>query len=396
MDNETITKLAEAVKEAGGRAMFVGGFVRDSLMGIPSKDEDIEVYNLEQEKLEEILSRFGAVNEVGKSFAVYKIGQDIDVSLPRREKKIGTGHKAFKVVVDPFMSFEDALERRDFTINATLADVLTGEIVDPFRGREAIKNRTLRMVSPKTFQEDSLRVLRLAQFASRFGFGIEAETRVFAQKTDLSDLPKERIWMELEKLLLKSPKPSVGILELQNLHITEKLFPSLKHYARLLEAIDAVCINLGGFAREEKLAVVLSVLCFFSEELSVLDEMGMMETKVRDLVVGIKDVTMVALMGGVNTYRLHKLSAIAPLNLCVEVLFALGAVEEAQEIETTGRQLGIMEKPVEPILKGRHLIELGVQPSPEFGKILDLVYDLQLRGEVTSLDHAKDLALCTA
>jgi tRNA nucleotidyltransferase (CCA-adding enzyme) len=165
-----VTTLAEAIRDAGGRAMLNGGCVRDALMGSDPKDWDIEVYGVEPQGLREILDSFGSVNVVGEAFTVYKIGSDLDVSLPRRERKTGAGHRGFAIEGDPHMSFEDACRRRDFTINAILEDALTGEIVDPFYGRDDIDRGILRMVSSETFAEDSLRVLRAAQFTARFEF----------------------------------------------------------------------------------------------------------------------------------------------------------------------------------------------------------------------------------
>ena len=222
-----IIKLAETVKQSGGRAMLVGGCVRDELMNIAPKDWDLEIYGIEPMKLREILDSFGKVDAVGEAFTIYKIGQDLDVALPRRERKIGRGHKGFVVEGDPQMSFEEAAKRRDFTINAILKDVLTGEIIDNYGGRKDIENKILRVVSRETFAEDSLRVLRAAQFAARFDFTIEAETVEICKQIDLTDLPKERIWNELEKLLLKSEKPSIGLQYFYELNIANQLFPEL-------------------------------------------------------------------------------------------------------------------------------------------------------------------------
>ncbi len=223
-----IIKLAETIKSNGGRAMLVGGCVRDELLNIEPKDFDVEIYGIEPQKLKEILDGFGKVDAVGEAFTVYKIGNDLDVSLPRRERKVSRGHKGFIVEGDKNMSFAEAAQRRDFTINAILKDVLTGEIIDIYGGREDIENKILRVVSRETFAEDSLRVLRAAQFAARFEFEIDAETVEICRQIDLTDLPKERIWCELEKLLLKSQKPSIGLRWLYELNVVEQLFPEMK------------------------------------------------------------------------------------------------------------------------------------------------------------------------
>src|SRR5437667_6392521 len=146
--SQEILKLAEAVRAEGGRALLVGGCVRDELMGKQPKDWDVEVYGIEPERLRALLDRFGDVNVVGEAFTVYKIGADLDVSLPRRERKTGRGHRAFFIEGDPSMSLEEAATRRDFTINAILQDPLTGEIIDPFHGRKDIQDRILCAVSP--------------------------------------------------------------------------------------------------------------------------------------------------------------------------------------------------------------------------------------------------------
>ncbi|HEU5131124.1 MAG TPA: hypothetical protein VFT26_03435, partial [Pyrinomonadaceae bacterium] len=220
--------LAQAIHEAGGRALLVGGCVRDALMGVQPKDWDLEVYNLDPARLREILDQFGPVNIVGEAFTVYKLGHHLDVSIPRRERKAGRGHKAFVIEGDPAMSIAEATRRRDFTINAILQDPLSGELIDPFDGQRDIDRHILRAVSKDTFAEDSLRVLRAAQFASRFEFDIDPETVELCRSIDLSDLPAERIWGEMEKLLLRSSRPSVGLDWLRRLGAIEKLFPEIQ------------------------------------------------------------------------------------------------------------------------------------------------------------------------
>src|SRR4051812_48432141 len=164
--------IAAAVREAGGRALVVGGFVRDQLMATaepepPAKaNVDLEVFGLSADRLRPLLESFGRVEAVGESFQVYKLG-DVDVSLPRRDSKAGRGHRGFVVTGDPDMSIEEAARRRDFTVNAMSWDPLTDQYFDPFSGRTDLERRVLRMVDARTFAEDSLRVLRAVQFAAR-------------------------------------------------------------------------------------------------------------------------------------------------------------------------------------------------------------------------------------
>ena len=223
-----ILELSQAVHDQGGRALLVGGCVRDALMGKEPKDWDLEIYGIEPPRLRELLDRFGSVNVAGEAFTVYKLGADLDISLPRRERKTGRGHRAFFVEGDPAMTIEEGARRRDFTINAILQDPLTGEIIDPFHGRDDLKSGLLRAVSPETFAEDSLRVLRAAQFAARFEFEIETGTVELCRLIDLSDLPAERIWGEMEKLLLRAQRPSIGLEWLRKLNVIDQLFPEIK------------------------------------------------------------------------------------------------------------------------------------------------------------------------
>src|SRR6184192_2717015 len=117
-----ILDLAQAVRDERGRALLVGGCVRDELMGRQPKDWDLEVYEVEPARLREILDRFGMVNVVGEAFTVYKLGPHLDISIPRRERKTGRGHRAFFIEGDSSMSIEEATSRRDFTVNAILQD----------------------------------------------------------------------------------------------------------------------------------------------------------------------------------------------------------------------------------------------------------------------------------
>src|SRR5688572_31175136 len=151
---ETATAIARSVREAGGRALVVGGWVRDRLLGRPSKDIDIEVFGIGAAELRALLEGFGHVNTVGESFTVYKV-RDLDVSIPRRESKVGRGHRGFEVTGDPHLSVEEAARRRDFTINAISWDPLSGEYLDPHGARADLERRVLRAVDPRTFGEDS-------------------------------------------------------------------------------------------------------------------------------------------------------------------------------------------------------------------------------------------------
>ena len=175
--SEIVKKITEYVNEAGGKVFYVGGCVRDRLLGIENKDVDIEVHGISPEDLYSILEKVGEPLVYGKSFGVFALrGEDIDIAMPRRERAIGKGHRDFVVDVDPFIGTREAARRRDFTINALMENAMTGEIVDHLGGQEDLKAGIIRHIDPATFVEDPLRVLRGAQFAARFGFGIAPDT----------------------------------------------------------------------------------------------------------------------------------------------------------------------------------------------------------------------------
>lgn len=229
--------LAEKISEKGGRAYYVGGFVRDRLQGMENKDLDIEVHGITPDVLEEILASIGGYIPAGKSFGVYKLAHhSIDVAMPRKETLTGKGHRDFKIDVDPFIGTKKAAVRRDFTVNALMQDVLTEEIIDHFGGREDLKNGILRHINDTAFGEDPLRVFRGAQFAARFNFTVACETMKLCKKIDLSTLSSERVFDELKKALLKSDKPSLFFENLRKMnHLsywfseTEKLIGIPQH-----------------------------------------------------------------------------------------------------------------------------------------------------------------------
>jgi tRNA nucleotidyltransferase (CCA-adding enzyme) len=447
---EQVIALAQAINDAGGRALLVGGCVRDALMGKEPKDWDVEVYNLAPERVREVLDQLGPVNAVGESFTVYKLGRHLDVSIPRRERKSGRGHKAFIIEGDPAMSVDEATRRRDFTINAILQDPLTGELIDPFDGRRDIEQRVLRAVSAETFAEDSLRVLRAAQFASRFAFEIDRETVELCRAIDLSDLPSERIWGELEKLLLQSSQPSIGLEWLHKLGVLEKLFPEIQSligvpqdpewhpegdvFVHTKLVIDRARELIDDLSYARQVTVMLAALAhdfgkppttqFLEgrwrsrghEEAGVLPTDSFLDRlnvhtidgyDVRSQVIALvrehlKPGEFYKKREEVGEGAFRRLARRCEPSLLYRVAKAdsLGRNadwvpreqwygSEAQEwfIERT-RELEVEQRPPDPILLGRHLLELGVEPGPAMGEITRAVYEMQLDGRVRDLDDA--------
>jgi len=447
-----IVNLSLRVAAEGGRAMFVGGCVRDELMGRVPKDWDLEVYGIESETLRGILDACGDVKVVGEAFAVYKLGEHLDVSIPRRERKVGKGHRGFIAEGDPSMSFEEACSRRDFRVNAILKDPLTNEIVDPFNGSGDIEKKILRMVSRDTFAEDSLRVLRAAQFAARFEFDIEPETVELCKTIDVTDLPKERVWGEIEKLLLIARTPSTGLKWLYDLGVVDQLFPELKSLVGVPQEpewhpegdVDVHTLLVADEARkliddlpyERKVAVMLGAVCHdfgkppttefvdgrtrsrghdeagIEPTISFLDRLGIFTLKGFDVREQVIQLVRYHLKPGeyykskepVGDGAFRRLARKVEPDLLYRVAKAdsLGRNPEwlpkekwfdsaAQEwFIKRVRELEVEHKAPEPILMGRHLIELGLEPSPKFTEILDAVYELQLDGKISRVDEAKE------
>lgn len=451
---EKVIELCKAVRTAGGRALLVGGCVRDMIRNEESKDWDLEVYQLDPQKLRELLDQFGTVNVVGEAFTVYKIGKDLDVSLPRRERKSGRGHKAFVIEGDPMMSVADATRRRDFTINAILYDPLNGEYLDPFDGKVAINNRILRAVSKNTFVEDSLRVLRAAQFASRFNYTIDDETVALCQSIELDDLPAERIWGEIEKLLLQSKQPSVGLEWLRKLGVLEKLFPEIHAligvpqdpvwhpegdvFVHTQLVIDRARELIDDLPYAKRVTVMLSALAhdfgkpatteFLDEHwrsrgheeggveptTAFLDRLNIHTLEgydVRSQVIALvrehlKPGEFYKKRDEVGDGAFRRLARRCEPDLLYRVAKAdsLGRNAswvprekwydaEAQEwfIERA-RELDVTNTPPAPILLGRHLLDLGMKPGPQMGEVAKAVYEMQLDGRVTSLEEAVEAA----
>ena len=443
---DTARAIAAAIADAGGRALVVGGWVRDRLLGQDSKDVDFEAYGLEPTVLREVLARIGRVNTVGESFTVYKVA-DVDVSLPRRESKSGRGHKAFAVVGDPFMLPAEAARRRDFTVNAIAWDPLTGEYLDPFDGRADLAARRLRMVDARTFGDDSLRVLRGLQLAARFDLEMDDTTKHVCRRLPLDDLPAERIWGEVEKLLLRAPRPSAGWKLARELGVVEQLFPEVQAlidcpqepewhpegdvWVHTLMVLDQARTRIDDLPHPKQVTVMLGALCHdlgkpattaFSDgrirsmeheqagvapATTLLDRLNIHSLDgfdVRAQVLGIvahhlKPLSFFKSATPVSDGAFRRLAQKADLELLARVAES-DCLGRAGSFDCSGigwfvaraRALGVEHAPPAPLLLGRHLLALGLPPGPRIGAVLRQVYEQQLDGRVQSVDEGIALA----
>lgn len=259
-DRKLAVSLAEAVKEKGGRAFYVGGCVRDKILGTENKDIDIEVHGIEVWELENILDSLGERLQFGKSFGVYNLkGSSVDIAMPRKEKLTGSKHTDFKIDINPFLGTEKAAMRRDFTVNALMEDILTGEIVDHFGGVDDIKNKVIRHVNDESFAEDPLRVLRGAQFAARFEFDMDSSTTELCKTMSLCDISSERVFGEMKKALLKAKRPSLFFEILREMNQLSVWFPEVE---ALIGVVQSKKHHKEGDVYNHTMMVLDSAACF--------------------------------------------------------------------------------------------------------------------------------------
>jgi len=450
--------ISEKLKARGAKAIVVGGSVRDHFLKLPSKDYDIEVYGLESlEELENILSEFGSVNLVGKSFGVLKFvhnKEEYDFSFPRTEAKVAQGHKGFEVQTDGKMDFKTAARRRDFTINAMGYDIEEKVFLDPFSAQEDLKKQILRHIDDDSFVEDPLRVYRAVQFSARFEYALADETKVLCRdmigKGMLEELPKERVYGEWKKLLLKAKKPSQGFELMRELGVLQ-YFPELQaliavlqdptwhpegdvwiHTMLSLDSMSDIC-RLGCSHPDDqnedkkKLKLLFAIICHdfgkvsttaFDKEKGRLRAIGHEAagveptksfmyrlTSEHDFVESILPLVEYHLMpsqfykNGAKSKAIRRLATkvnIEELLLVAKADFlgrtspeALSGVYEAGEwLLEKAKDLEVQNKPLDNLLQGRDLIDLGLEPSPEFTIILNEVYELQMEGDLSTKEDA--------
>ncbi len=425
---KTAYNIACKVDARGGRTFYVGGFVRDKLLGISNKDVDIEVHGIEAEMLCEILSEIGNPIEYGSSFGIYSIkGEDIDIALPRKEKLIGVRHRDFEIEVDPFIGTLGAARRRDFTMNSLMEDVLTGEIVDHFGGIRDIKDGVIRHIDSQTFIEDPLRVLRAAQFAARFIFTIAEETIELCRNIDLSQLSKERVEEELRKALCKSDRPSIFFESLRRMDKLADWFPELESligleqdaiyhpegdvWTHTMEVIDravafrdnvgnpfafmlfALTHDLGKIVTTEEIDGRIHSYKHEKKGQPLVEAFVRRITNKKEIIEYLLNMVPLHMRPNVVSHSKPKIkstnrlfdAAIKPEDLiwfaqADKPVFSLNEKFEGDP-EFLQERLKIYEETMaKPYVKGRDLIDAGFEPSEYFNELLEYAHKLRLAG----------------
>ncbi len=441
---QAFATIGADVRAAGGRALLVGGSVRDLVWGLPAKDLDIEVYGLPPQQVVALLSARFPIDLVGQAFCVIKVhGLPIDISLPRRERKIGLGHQGFDVLSDPQMPFEEAAARRDFTINALAYDPETGEILDAYGGLTDVRERRLRHTS-EWFADDPLRVLRGMQLAARYGLHIHDATAGLGRRVfrEYAALPVERIWGEWAKWAGRAVIPSQGLIVLKACGWCEA-YPELTalkgcpqdpewhpegdvwtHTLLVADAAATIAAR-DGLEEEDRLILVLAALCHDLGKPATTETIDG-RVRSRGHAGRVEDIESFLTRIGAPPHVQERIVALSRQHLvhcdfagspahvrrlartlgeAGETLQMLGRLVEADhsgrpplppslpepmaDMLRIARDLKAADAAPKPILLGRHLLALGLQPGPDMGALLKRAFEAQLDGAFSDLDGAR-------
>ena len=427
-DMEMAKMIARGAEGLGGCAYFVGGYVRDMIKGDEGKDIDIEVHGLTPDQLKGLLDSLGQRLDMGESFGIFGLkGYSIDIAVPRKESCRGKGHRDFDVFVDPHIGTLGAAKRRDFTVNAMMQNILTGEIIDHFGGREDLEKGIIRHVNDSSFAEDPLRVLRGAQFASRFNFEIAEETKALCRSMDISTLPRERIMGETQKALLKAEKPSIFFEKMREMGQLSVWFPELEaligveqnpkyhsegdvwvHTMMVLDQaaglkryssnppgfmLSAVAHDMGKAVATELIDGVihayghevkgLPLVKTFMERLT--SESALIKYVLNMAELHMKPNVIAAVNASVKSSNKMLDSAIDPEGLiCLAIADGLGKTSPLEYVSYNDyfreRVAIYREYMSRPYVMGQDLIKAGLKPSKDFSDYLEYAHKLRLAG----------------
>lgn len=421
--------IAREVARRGGTTYYVGGCVRDQVLGRESKDIDIEVHGISAAALDEILAQFGHADVVGASFGIVNLkGHTLDIALPRREGAENRSGHDLAAVTDPFLGTLKAARRRDLTMNALYQDVLTDEVIDHFGGLDDLREGIIRHVDATTFAEDPLRVLRAAQFAARFGMTVAPETVTLCASLDLTALAAERVLGELRKALLKAERPSVFFEELRRMG---QLSPWFAEVAALIDVPQNPAFHpegdvwnhtmrvLNEAARlraqaEEPFGLMLAALCHdlgkasttttldngrivsYGHETAgiplaqeLLGRLGA-STREQAYVLNMVELHMVPNANVAQHARQKSYNHLFDRSVCPRDLLLLsqsdgrgsgdGKAHAEAEAELVEHLQAFEELMKRPFAQGRDLLELGIEPGPQMGEVLRYAHKMRLAG----------------
>lgn len=416
--------ISDVIKQNGGKPLVVGGAVRDKILGKEPKDYDIEVFGLPEDKLIQVLESTGLdVDLVGKSFGVFKVGRGedaIDVSLPRQEIKTDDGHKGFEVHPNHNLSVSEASKRRDFTFNALMADFdalqdihdyqsakkaqSLGLLIDSHGGLEHLQEGTVHHVNDTAFVEDPLRILRAAQFSSRFDFQVDEKTldlmRDEKLQNEIKTLPRERIEEEIKKLVLKGENVIKGFKLLKDLSILKLMLPELDrlpegdfhknlrlmHKAKQklksagnkkLNFVKIISILMVGVINPVKLlSRFLGTLLEKNQIIAILENTPTIEELYSTY---LKDESDINLRAGLRRLELKlKKVKLQVLDLLSVVQIINPNLFNPQAINKIKESYNSLKDNIEPFFSGKDLVERGFKPGKEMGEVLRNLHEMQI------------------
>lgn len=410
------SKLLKDIWSNKGEAYLVGGWVRDRIMGVPEEDIndiDLEIMGMKREKFEEILQKYGKFKKVGKSYEIYIVNNTLEISF-----------------IEGDVSLKECARRRDFTVNSVYYNLLEEKYIDFFGGIEDIKNKVLRYVDEESFLEDPLRILRTAQFISRFGFSADDSLEEIIKKrgNKILDVSRERVSRELEKIYLLGIKPSVGFLFLEKTRVLKKIMPEItslkgvmqdKVYHPEGDVFTHTLMMLDVLPKEERtLELFWSILyhdagkgetfpsfnghCEKSEE--IFDREILKFTNDRSLINSVRKLLRyheeplnMLLRGGADRISVKKLAVKTDMEKLLKLyrcdVLGRGRSDNTEELDTIESIEAIYKEvrhDLKPIVRGRELIEWGVKPKENYGKILKELYDAQLEEKFDNIRDARE------
>lgn len=428
---------------------LVGGCVRDWLLGAPVKDFDLEVFGVAYDPLFRTLKRWGRVDLVGRSFGVIKLtvapGQTFDFSLPRRDSKVAPGHKGFAIEFDPSLPPREAAARRDFTINSLMWNPHRSELLDFFCGQEDLQRRILRHTSP-AFREDPLRVLRGMQFAARFNLTAAPETVSLCHSiaSEYDELAQERVGEEWFKWAALATVPSAGLrflresgwlshfpelAALPNVPQNPEWHPEGDVWTHTLHCVDALA-GLAGWReanRETRIVLSLATLAHdFAKPASTHPELRdgrerlvspgheaaggpLAESFLQRLKTPTGIIARIVPLVVNHLAHLQEPTARAIRRLALRLAPAtidelallmtadasgrppkpVGEPPGVTRLRAAATKLTLAATAPKPLLLGRHLIQHGYRPGPNFSPILAAAFEAQLDGAFTDLAGAE-------
>lgn len=420
--------VLSVLRNAGGRPLLAGGCVRDALLGVASKDVDIEVYGAGIDDLQAELEEAGLrVDAVGRSFGVLKtkVGdEEFDIALPRRDSKVGSGHRGFDVIADHTLDPVDASGRRDFTINSMMWDPHTGDLIDAHGGLNDLDQLLLRHTTD-AFADDPLRALRGVQFAGRFGMTFDPATAQLCN--DLADtyteLPVERVWGEWAKIATKAERPGMSLSALKAIG-WDRHYPQLTaidgvaqdpgwhpegtvevHTAQAADSAATIAAHAGLSADDRQVLTFGAIAHDFGKAthtqvhsdgrvtsrghaeagveptLKFLRSIGCPERLAEQVVPLVREHMCAATTHGPTPSAVRRLSRrLGPTSIEMWAMvvqadnMGRGTASKpgpAGDWVRIADQIGVRNAPRPPILTGQHLIDAGLRPGPDFKPLLD-------------------------